>query len=100
MMKPRAIVLLAIVALLFVGGVALRQAQGSALAQSSGPPTLAGYTIRHSVTTGGRYHLTSAIWQVDGASSGGNYHLTALLGPTGTGTPCCCTYLPCVLRNY
>jgi hypothetical protein len=99
-MKTRTIILLAIVALLLVGGVALRQAQDSALAQSSGPLELAGNAVKQSATSGGHYRLVSTSWQVSGVSSGGGYQLAVSLSPVGTGTPCCCTYLPCVLRTH
>ncbi|MGB9640155.1 MAG: hypothetical protein ACPL4H_04535 [Anaerolineales bacterium] len=46
------------------------------------------------------YHLNIITTQVLGISSGGSYRLSSPLGVTGTGTPCCCNYLPCVLRNY
>lgn len=47
-----------------------------------------------------RYHLSGALWQVQGASRGGGYQLfTQPLTPAGTGTQCCCTYLPCLLKK-
>lgn len=45
-------------------------------------------------------HISGAVWTVEGISSGGGYHVMALpLSPGGTGTPCCCTYLPCLLNK-
>ncbi len=46
------------------------------------------------------YHLSGAVWQVQGVSVGEGYQLITLpLGPTGTGTQCCCSYLPCILKK-
>jgi hypothetical protein len=66
-------------------------------AQSSGPP---GYVVEQGTASGGGYHLTSTTWQARGIASGGGYRLAVPASPAGTGTPCCCTYLPCVLRNH
>ena len=52
------------------------------------------------VTSHPMLHISGAIWQVEGISSGGGYHILALpLNPSGTGTQCCCTYLPCLLKK-
>lgn len=46
------------------------------------------------------YHLSGAVWQVQGVSGGEGYKLATLpLSPGGTGTQCCCTYLPCLLKK-
>jgi hypothetical protein len=90
-MKTRTIILLAIVALLLVGS--------AALAQSSGPPSPALYVVARGTASGEGYRLTSMCWQVSGASSGGGYRLLGPASPSG-GNQCCCTYLPCALRNY
>lgn len=74
---------------------------GVALAQPSGgsdPPTL--YTVERGTASGGAYHLISLRWQVDGTVSGGEYVLLGPASPTLTGSGCCCTYMPCVLRNF
>lgn len=45
------------------------------------------------------YHLSGAVWQVQGVSGGGRYELLTLpLSPSGTGTQCCCNYLPCLSK--
>jgi len=46
------------------------------------------------------YYLTSIKVQVLGITSGGGYYLSNPFSITGSGTPCCCNYLPCILRNY
>ena len=107
-MKIRVAILLVVV-LLLVGSVALRQAQGGplrqvqgvALAQSGGPPPLAGYAVEKGVASGEGYRLTSLAhtWQVGQVASGGAYRLLRPARPGG-GNQCCCTYLPCVVRNF
>ena len=89
-MKMRIVILLTIIALLLGGSVAMAQSSGQ------DPPVL--YAVRQGVIAGEGYHLTSLTWQVSGAASGTGYHLANPSSPAGTGTPCCCTFLPCVLR--
>ena len=67
---------------------------GGVLAQSSGPYQVEGGTI-----SGGGYHLTTATWQVSGTAAGGGYRLLSPAAPTLRGSGCCCTYLPCVMRQ-
>ncbi|MBN1814877.1 MAG: hypothetical protein JXA14_23760 [Anaerolineae bacterium] len=106
-MNMRVIILLAIVALLLIGSVALRRTfgklslatQGSTLAQSNGPPP-AQYIVAQGTASGGSYYLTSQAWRVGGVASSEEYHLVSPASPTGTGTPCCCAYLPCVLSSH
>lgn len=88
-MRAQTVILLALVALLLVGS--------AAWAQSGGPPLA--YTVQPGTASGGGYRLSGVTWQVRGTAGGGGYRLAAVVSPAGTGTPCCCTYLPCVLRN-
>ena len=44
------------------------------------------------------YHLESGGLRAIGASSGGGYRLLLPEAGAGSGTPCCCMYLPCVKR--
>jgi hypothetical protein len=69
---------------------------GVVVAQSGAGPL---YAVARGTASGGHYRLTSPSWQVSGAASGTGYHLANPSSPAGTGTPCCCTYLPCVRRN-
>lgn len=66
----------------------------AALAQSGGP-----YHVESGAISGGEYRVTMAHWHVSGAADGGSYRLpdpaASELPPIG----CCCTYLPCVLRQ-
>lgn len=88
-MRVRTIVSL-IVVLLLLGGAALAQS-------SESPPVQ--YAVTQRAISGGLYRLTSQAWQVRGVADGDGYHLTVSLRPTGTGTPCCCSYLPCMLKG-
>ena len=56
--------------------------------------------LARTASAGGGYHLTALTWQVTGSSGAGGYHLQSPYGPTLTGNGCCCTYLPCTVRNY
>jgi len=69
---------------------------GAVVAQSDAGPL---YAVARGTASGGHYRLTSPSWQASGISSGGGYRLAGPASSAGTGTPCCCTYLPCVLRN-
>ena len=89
-MKARTAILLVVIVCLLSGSVAL--------AQSDEPPSAAQYVMTQGAASGGIYHLTSQPWQVHGVAGNGAYRLTVPLSPTGTGTPCCCTYLPCLQR--
>lgn len=89
-MKARTAVFLMVIVCLLSGSVAL--------AQSNEPPAVAQSGVTQGAASGGGYRLTSQAWQVHGVASNGEYRLTIPLGPAGTGTPCCCTYLPCLRR--
>lgn len=97
-MRARTIVLFVMAAFLFLGSVALRLAQDSALAQSGTPPP-ARYIVGKGTLSGEHYHLTSLAWQVRGTAGGGGYRLLGPAAPASSENGCCCTYLPCVLLN-
>jgi hypothetical protein len=90
-MKVRTAISVALVALLLLGSVAL--------AQSGRQPPLSWYVVEGGTVVGGNYRLTGLAWQVSGAASGGRYRLLGPASPSG-GNQCCCTYLPCVVRNF
>ena len=90
-MKIHTVILASIVALL-LSGMALAQSGGG-----SKPSAL--YSVERSTVSGGAYRLTSLARQVSGTASGGRYRLLSPAAPTLRGSGCCCTYLPCVLRN-
>jgi hypothetical protein len=92
-LRLRSYQIILVFALLLLGSVAL--------AQSGGQPVLSGYTVERGTATGGGYRLMSLvhIWQVGEVASGGGYRLLSPASPGG-GNQCCCTYLPCVVRNF
>jgi ABC-type glycerol-3-phosphate transport system substrate-binding protein len=49
--------------------------------------------------SGGRYHLTVTTWRVSGSAHGGGYLLQGPARPALTGNGCCCTFLPCMIRQ-
>jgi hypothetical protein len=60
---------------------------------------LGGYTVKGETLTGGGYRLTGASPPADGTMIGGGYQLLGVAKSPAAGSGCCCTYLPCILRN-
>jgi len=89
-MKTR-IAFLLIAVLLLLGG--------TVLAQTGGPGSGPAMSVQAGTAAGGNYQLASLAWQVSGTATGGGYALLAPYQPALRGSGCCCTYLPCVLRN-
>lgn len=89
----RIAILTAIAALLLLGTVALAQSGGKA-------DQSAWYTIEQGTASGGGYYLTGLAWRASGTAGGGGYRLLEPASPTLTGNGCCCTYLPCMLKNH
>ncbi len=74
---------------------------GGVLAQSPGRGLATGpYQVAGGLISGGSYRLTIADWQVSGTASGGGYRLVGPAAPGAAGSGCCCTYLPCVMRQW
>ena len=88
----RTAILTAVVAFLLLGSIAL--------AQSGRHDALTWYAVEKGTASGGGYYMTSLAWRANGTTSGGGYRLLGPASPTLTGNGCCCTYLPCALRNY
>jgi len=96
-MKPRAVlVFLVIFVCLLAGGTA-----------QAGPPASTG--AQPGTATGNLYRLIAREpaslaapqgggWRTVGTATGAIYALAPGAEPSGTGTPCCCTHLPCVMR--
>ena len=100
MMKGRStfIVVLALVCSLLLAGAASAQSRST-----SDPATL--YNVEPGDASGGGYTLSSVGWRVSGTLTGGGYQLPDPLVPNASPPPsaevgCCCTYIPCTLRNY
>ncbi len=98
-MKP-SIAVLPVILLLVMAGSVLAQSSGAGSGQSLG--------VQPGTSSGGNYQLASLPlhpaqdngWQVSGAAGGGGYALAALSQPALRGSGCCCTYLPCILRQH
>ena len=73
---------------------------GVTLARSSEPQPAVRYIVVQGMTSGGSYHLNSQSWQVSGVAAGAGYYLRTNSAPTGNGTPCCCDFLPCLMKNH
>ncbi|MBN1139379.1 MAG: hypothetical protein JXM73_22570 [Anaerolineae bacterium] len=57
------------------------------------------YQVEAGILAGGGYQLTSFGPQADNVSAGGAYLLLGPSAPAGQGSGCCCTYVPCIMRN-
>lgn len=88
-MKLQTVILCAIVMLLLV--ISTERARSDELQR--------GYVVEQVILSGGRFHLTSTVWQIRGMADGGEYRLFSFSTPNLRGSGCCCTYLPCVLRQ-
>lgn len=90
-MKRRTIVcFLLVLGLLFTG---------AALAGSSNPLPASGYNVSAKSISGQGYHLSGLSWQATGSLHAPGYTLTSPSAPSGSGTMCCCNYIPCVVRK-
>ncbi len=72
--------------------------EGQSLA---GKEPAGGYGVQPGTAAGGVYQLATgsgADWSVRGTASGGAYRLEVVGAMRGTGTPCCCSYLPCTFK--
>jgi hypothetical protein len=58
------------------------------------------YQVQAGVIAGEGYRLTTLGTQAETVSAGGAYRLLGPSAPAGQGSGCCCTYLPCVPRNW
>ena len=87
-MKLRTIVPVVAILLLLLASAAQAQSGGR-------NPTL---SVQAGVASGGGYRLTSLAWRGSVIVSGGGYQLLVAYEPRLTGSGCCCTYLPCVVR--
>ena len=60
-----------------------------------------GYDVQPgNASVGGVYTLTSVEWQVVGSAAGGDYHLQSTAPASQDSHGCCCTHVPCILRNW
>jgi hypothetical protein len=68
------------------------------LANSASMDLNRGVIVNAETSTGGGYQLTIGKWQINGTLHGNGYLLEVTSAPNGTGTPCCCTFLPCSMN--
>ena len=78
--------------LLFLIALLLLNTGASALSGSD-------YQVEEGIITGGSYQLASFGVQAGSIAAGGDYLLLGPSVPNLRGSGCCCTYLPCILRN-
>jgi hypothetical protein len=57
------------------------------------------YQVETGTISGGSYQLMSFGVQAGSIAAGGAYRLLGPSAPNLQGSGCCCTYLPCILRN-
>ena len=89
-MKKRIAIVTAILILFLLGMVV------GVMAAEHGPG--AQVAVMPGIAFGGRYQLAGLSWQANSTTGGGDYRLTGIFAPGLTGSGCCCTYLPCILR--
>jgi hypothetical protein len=58
-----------------------------------------GYQVQSGILSGGRYQLTSVDLQAGNVAADGVYRLLGTAATLHVGSGCCCTWLPCILRN-
>jgi hypothetical protein len=83
-----------VILLLFLVAILLSSVSAGAGALSTPP-----YQVETATIAGGNYQLTSFGAQADPVAIGGAYLLLGPSAPELQGSGCCCTYLPCILRN-
>ena len=87
----RVAILVLVVAFLVLAGAGLAQPGDSEL-----PPP---YVVEADTVSGGDYQLTGQGASAAVEMSGGAYRLQGGVQPMLRGNGCCCTYLPCILRQ-
>jgi hypothetical protein len=85
--RRRRIVLLAAVAILLLLSTAASARPGG------------DHAVEEGTLSGGGYRLTSVSLPAGSTMSGGGYQLLSLARSMASGSGCCCTYLPCIVRN-
>ena len=96
------VMIVALAALLLAGGLTAAEPIGTTGQPPAGKDAAGGYAVQAGTAAGGGYQLATGWqdWSVRGAAGGGSYRLDVVGAVRGTGTPCCCSYLPCALKGY
>lgn len=98
-MKTR-LMLILLIFLLFTIVFPLKAMITTALADSEGKNDTI-WLVTHSTSSAhGAYQLTGINWSAEGVSVGGDYKLLSPLSPSESSGGCCCTYLPCVFKDW
>lgn len=92
-MKPRIVLILALVVILLMASWAI------ALAQTNHHGEPIAYRVEMGSTSGKGYQLINLTWQVSGALRGAGYLMLDPAVPALRGSGCCCSYLPCVFGD-
>ena len=68
---------------------------------STGTSAMSGprYQVEPTTLSGGSYQIGSFGVQAGNLATGGEYRLLGPSAPELRGSGCCCTYVPCTLRN-
>lgn len=91
-MKSRFIIITFLAILFLVlGSIVTTQARGEA-------PSIS-YQVANGTTSGEGYQLITYNWLIRGTLSGDRFLINIASSPLLNGSGCCCTYLPCILRN-
>jgi hypothetical protein len=69
------------------------------LSTTAGALSAPRYQVETGSIAGGHYQITTSGLQVDNVATGGAYRLLGPRAPAQQGSGCCCTYLPCIMRN-
>ncbi len=69
------------------------------LSAGAGALTAPRYQVETGTISGGGYQLTTFGPQTGNVAAGGGYRLLGPAAPALRGSGCCCTYLPCIVRN-
>jgi hypothetical protein len=59
------------------------------------------YAVQPATIAGGAYRIATGgvAGPAPVMAAGGNYRLGRVIPQVGSGTPCCCTFLPCTLKS-
>jgi hypothetical protein len=91
-MKPRTVVILALVVILLLASWAIASARTSPNGEVNS------YKVESGLVTGNGFQLLNLNWQVSGALRGEKYLMPDPAASPSAASGCCCTYLPCVKR--
>ncbi|MBN2146756.1 MAG: hypothetical protein JW726_05175 [Anaerolineales bacterium] len=92
-MQTRTIVAVFLVVILLLASGAI------ALAQTNQDGETILYQVEPSTSSGKGYQLTHQAWEVNTALSGGGSYVLRAETAVLKGSGCCCTYLPCTLKE-